>query len=87
MNEKAIKKELEIGEISEKKSLLGLPQANLSLKKFNMGIMMTLTMMKSEVNCAFNKMILLSPEKIKELGLYASVCYFTTATEGRFTEI
>ena len=52
-----------------------------------MGYLMTISFKKLNLAHDSTKGNLLVPEKMKEMGLIASMCYFTAGTERRFHEI
>ena len=52
-----------------------------------MGNLMTIPFKKLNLSHDSTKGSLLVPEKIKEMGLIASMCYFTAGTERRFHEV
>ena len=82
-----IRKELDVNEVCGRKNLLGLPKVSKSLEDFQMGNFMMLDFKKLNISHSSSCDSLLSEVKIKELGLIASMCYFTAATERRFHEL
>ena len=57
------------------------------VERFHIGTLMGLEMKKMTLNLRFDKYFLLSEERLLEMILYVSVCYFTLGTETRFDEL
>ena len=85
-NAKNIRKELFSGQEAGERNILGVQKSSSFLEEFSLSDLMSLDLVriKAKVNC--DTYYLLSVPKIIEIVLTAAVCYFTIATETRFSE-
>ena len=84
-NAKNMRKELHSRDNGER-NLLGLQKSSSFLEEFSLSELMSLDLLKMNAKLNTDTYYLLSGPKIIELVLFASVCYFTIATETRFSE-
>lgn len=84
-NAKNMRKELHSRDNGER-NLLGLQKSSSFLEEFSLSELMSLDLIKIKTKLNTDTYYLLSGPKIIELILFASVCYFTIATETRFSE-
>lgn len=79
-------KELLHTEPVPQRNLLGVQKSSTFTEDFCLSELMSVEMVKLKAKVNFDFCYLLSPPKITELMLLASVCYFIMATERRFSE-
>jgi hypothetical protein len=84
-NAKNMRKELHSRDSGER-NLLGLQKSSSFLEEFSLSELMSLDLVKIKTKLNTDTFYLLSGPKIIELILFAAVCYFTIATETRFSE-
>lgn len=84
-NARSIRKELQSNERGER-NLLGLQKSSSFLAEFSLSELMSLELLRMRARTNSDTFYLLSAPKISELVLMAAVCYFTIATETRFSE-
>ena len=83
-NARNMRKELHSNDRGER-NLLGLQKYSSFLEEFSLSDLMSLDLLKMRAKSNADSFYLLSAPKIIELVLFAAVCYFTIATETRFS--
>lgn len=83
-NARNMRKELHSNDKGER-NLLGLQKSSSFLEEFSLSELMSLDLVKMRAKTNTDSFYLLSAPKIAELVLFAAVCYFTIATETRFS--
>lgn len=68
------------------RNILGVQKTSSWVEEFHIGTLMTLKPKSMKLSLNTDTYYLLSSQKILELVLFCSVCYFTIATETRFSE-
>ena len=80
-NEKIFRKQLDLSKgINSPRNILGVQKTSTWVDEFHIGTIMTLKAKQMKFNLNTDTYYLLSSQKILELVLYSSVCYFTIAT-------
>lgn len=84
-NARSMRKELQGGREQGERNLLGLQKSSTFLEAFSLSELMSLDLLRMKSKLNTDTYYLLSAPKIVELVLFAAVCYFTIATERRFS--